>query len=184
MRTPNPIQVLLRVRSQSEEIEERKLAVIIKKLQLTQAELEDLSAELKGITTTRLGEIQSVLLNTHHQVAEAHAKALWRRCADHAAQIERLKKAQAQQMAIYLAARQQREVMENLNKRRRDVAEAERRLREQKLNEDLFLARRVAKGDTLPQVDAAKEGARNLESQPITNEYAEVSNDRWEADWL
>ena len=157
MGTPNTIQVLLRVRSQREEIEERKLAVIIKKLQLTQAELADLSAELEGITTTRLGEIQCVLPNTHHQAAEAHGRALWRRCAERAAEIERLKEAQAQQMAIYLTARQQRDVMENLNKRRSDMVEAERRLREQKLNEDLYLARRVAKWDTQSEVDAAKE---------------------------
>ena len=53
-------------------------------------------------------------------------------------------------MSAYLSAHQEREVVENLNKRRRDALEAERHLREQKVNEDLFLARRVAKWDTAP----------------------------------
>jgi flagellar export protein FliJ len=150
MRAPDSIQVLLRVRSQREEIEERKLATILKKLQLTQGELAGLSAELVRITSTRLAEIQCILPNTHHQAVEAQSRALWRQCADHAAEIERLKEAQKQQMSAYLTARRQREVVENLNKQRSDAIEAERGLREQKLIEDLFLARRVAKRDTLP----------------------------------
>lgn len=149
MRTPDSIQILLRVRSQREEIEERKLEAIIKKLQLTHAELMGLFVELERITTTRIGEVQSILPNTHHQAVEVQSKELWRRCADHAAEIERLKDARTQQMSAYLSARREREIMENLDERRRDALEAERHLREQKLNEDLFLARRVAKWDTL-----------------------------------
>lgn len=148
MRLPDSIQVLLRVRSQREEVEERKLAAIIKKLKLAQAELLGLSTELESITTTRVNEVQCSLPNTHHQAVEAHSIALWRRCADHATEIERLQEAQALQMSVYLNAHREREVMESLNKRRTDALEVERRLREQKLNEDLFLARRVAKRDT------------------------------------
>ena len=51
-------------------------------------------------------------------------------------------------MSAYLSAHREREVMESLNNRRSDALATERRLREQKLNEDLFLARRVAKWDT------------------------------------
>ena len=157
MRSSDPIRVLLRLRLQKEEIEERKLAAIVKKLQLAEAELAGFATELERITTTRLSEIQRISPNTYHQEVEAQSRALWRRCADFAAEIERLKEAQAQQMSVYLSAHRQREVMENLNKQRSDVLEAERRLREQKLNEDLFLARKVAKWDMLPRVDAAKE---------------------------
>lgn len=148
MRGPDSIQVLLRVRCQKEEIEERKLAAIIEKLKAAQARLAGLSAELGGITTTRLSEIQRTLPNTHHQAVESHSRSLWRRCADLAAEIERLKETRAQQMSAYVAARQAREVVESVKKHREDALEAERRLREQKLNEDLFLARLVAKWDT------------------------------------
>lgn len=147
MRSPDSIQVLLRVRSQREEVEERRLAAIITKLQLAQAELAGLSIELERITTTRLGEIQCVLPNTHHQAVEAESRAIWRQCADQVAEIERLKETQALQMSVYLSAHREREVVESLNNRRRDALEAERQLREQKRNEDLFLARRVAKWD-------------------------------------
>jgi|SRR5580658_5824887 flagellar export protein FliJ len=148
MRPPDSIQILLRVRCRREEIEERKLAAIVEKLKAAQAELANLSAELKCITTTRLHEVQGILPNTHHQAVEAHSRSLWRQCADRVAEIEKLKEVQAQQMSAYLSAHREREVMESLNKRRRDALEAERQVREQKLNEDLFLARRVAKWDT------------------------------------
>ena len=104
MRSPDSIQVLLRVRSQREEVEERKLAAIITKLQLAQAELAGLSAELEHITTTRVDEIQCILPNIHHQAVEARSRELWRRCADHAEEIERLKETQALQMSVYLSA--------------------------------------------------------------------------------
>lgn len=150
MRLPDFIQILLRVRSQREEVEERKLAVIIKKLRLAQAELAGLCMGLECITAERVSEVQCILPNTHHQAVEAHSRELWRRCADHAVEIERLKQVRAQQMSAYLSARREREVMEKLNEQRRDALETERHVREQKLNEDLFLARRVAKWDTLP----------------------------------
>ena len=147
MRPPDSIQVLLRVRCQREEVEERKLAAVIKELKVAQAKLTDLSAELERITTTRLNEVQYILPNTHHQAVEAHSKSLWRQCADLVAEVERLRAAQAQQMSAYLAAHREREVVESLKKHRDDALETERRLREQKLNEDLFLARLVAKWD-------------------------------------
>jgi flagellar export protein FliJ len=147
MRSPDSIQVLLRVRCQREEAEERKLAAIIEKLKVAQAKLANLSAELESITSTRLNEVQYILPNTHHQSVEAHSKSLWRHCADLVAEVERLRAAQAQQMAAYLAAHREREVAESLKKHRDDALETERRLREQKLNEDLFLARLVAKWD-------------------------------------
>jgi flagellar export protein FliJ len=148
MRSPDSIQILLRVRSQREEVEERKLAAIIERLKVAQAELAKLSAELEFITTTRVSEIQSSLPNTHHREVESHSRSLWRRCADQAAEITSLKAIQAQQMSVYLSAHREREVVESLNKRRLDARNAETRLREQKLNEDLFLARRGAKWDT------------------------------------
>jgi flagellar export protein FliJ len=147
MRAPDSIQVLLRVRCQREEVEERTLAAIIEKLKVAQAKLADLSAELESITSTRLNEVQYILPNTHHQAVEAHSKSLWRQCADLGAEVERVKEAQVQQMSTYLAARREREVVESLKKHRDDALETERRLREQKLNEDLFLARLVAKWD-------------------------------------
>lgn len=148
MRSTDSIQVLLRVRCRREEIEERKLAAIIEKLRVAQAELDNLSAELRCITTTRVREVQCILPNTHHQAMETHSRSLWQQWADRAAEIERLKEARAQQMSAYLSAHREREVIESLNKRRCDAREAEREGRERKLSEDLFLARRVAKWNT------------------------------------
>jgi hypothetical protein len=148
MQSPDSIRVLLKVRGQTEEIEERRLAVILKKLKLAQAELANASKELKGITATRFTEIHSILPGTHHQAVEVHSRLLWRRCTDHEQEIERLKELYTQQMLVYLSAHRAREVMESLNQQRMDARTAKRQLRERKLNEDLFLARRVAKQDT------------------------------------
>jgi flagellar export protein FliJ len=148
MRSPDPIHVLLRVRYQREEVEERKLAAVLERLKVAQAKLAVQSAELERITTTRLSEVQCVLPNTHHQQMEAHSRSLWRQCADLMTEIEKLREARAQQMSAYLSAHREREVVESLKKQRDDALEAARRLREQKLNEDLFLARLVAKRDT------------------------------------
>jgi flagellar export protein FliJ len=136
------------VRLQRERAEEWKLAAIIKQLKIAQADLANLSVELTQITAKRLDEIQYVVPNTHYQAVETYSRALWQRCANQAAEIEKLREAHAHQMSAYLSAHQEREVMENLNKHHCDALEAERRLRERKLNDDLFLARRGARWDT------------------------------------
>lgn len=148
MRSPDSIQVLLRVRTRKEEIEERNLARAAENLRVAQAELAKLSSELEAITSARLSEVQCILPNTHHQAVELHSRSLWRRCADLEAEIVRLREVWAQQMSVYLSARRGREVVESLEKSRADAREMEKRLREQKLSEDLFLARKVAKSDT------------------------------------
>jgi len=147
----------LQLRSHREELEERRLTAIIEKLKLTQSELADVSTELNCITSTRLAEIQSILPSTRYQEIETYSSSLWKRAADHAAEIERLKRAYTQQMSVYLSARRDREIMAALEKQRTDALEAERNAREQKRNEDLFLARMVANWDTLLHADAAKE---------------------------
>lgn len=148
MRSADSIQILLRVRLQRERAEEWKLAAIIKQLKIAQADLENVSMELERITARRLGEIQSIVPNTHHQAVETHSRSLWQRCADQVAEIQQLREAHVLQMSAYLSAHREREVMEDLNRRHHDALEAERRLREQKLNEDLFLARKGARWDT------------------------------------
>lgn len=142
MRPQDSIQVLLRVRSQREKIEERKLTAIIEKLNLAQAELVRLSTEIEQITTTRVTGIQLLVPNVHHQAMEIHSAELWRRYADRAAEVESLQGLRKRQMSAYLSAHREREVAESLDNRRNDLYASRRRLAEQKLNEDLFLARR------------------------------------------
>jgi len=148
VRSPDSIQILLQVRSRREEIEEGKLASIFKRLKQVETELANLSEELERITSTRLSEIQSILPNTHHQAIEARSRTLWEQCDSCVAEIQRLKELQRQQMDSYLSAHREREIVENLRRRRSDAIEMGKRLQEQKLNEDLFLARDAAKRDT------------------------------------
>lgn len=147
MRYPDSIQVLLRVRRQREEVEERRLAAIVKELKLAQIESTNSSVEVGRITSARLAEIQSVLPNTHHQAVEERTRALRRRSAELATEIERLEGARSRQMSNYLLAKREREIVENLNERHLNAIEMKKQHLEQKLNEDLFLGRRVAKWD-------------------------------------
>jgi len=145
MKSPDYLRVLLQVRFRAEEIEERRLIAINERLRVAHAELARLSAELERITDTRIRSIQSTSPNVYHQAVEAQSKALWRRDAEYRVEIEGLKKVQAQQMVAYLTAHREREVMESLRKQRCEALERKGRLNEQKLNEELFLARSVAK---------------------------------------
>lgn len=148
MRYSDPIKVLLQVRRHRAEVEERKLVAILEKIKHSEEQRGVLSEALARITATRLTEIRSVSPNMHHQKMEMESRALWHRCAEFGAEIERLKELSVQQMSVYVSAHQEQEVMERLDQQRSESLEAERRLREQKQNEDLFLARRVANWDT------------------------------------
>jgi len=148
MRSPDSIQVLLQVRCRKAELEERKLVALIEKIKLAETELVGLSEELGRISAARAGESQCVSPNVHHQAMEMQVRALWQRRDDQKAEIERLRELRVQQMSAYTSAHQKREVVAKLEKQRSQQLEIERYRREQKLNEDLFLARRVAKWDT------------------------------------
>src|SRR5215472_1944716 len=148
MRSPDSIQVLLQVRCRKAELEERKLVAIIEKIKLAEGELAGLSDEPRRISAARAGESQCASPNVHHQAMEMQARALWRKREDQVAEIERLRALRMQQMSAYTSAQREREVVEKLEKQRSEQLEMERYRREQKLNEDLFLARRVAKWDT------------------------------------
>lgn len=148
MRYSDPIKVLLQVRSHRAEVEERKLVAILEKIKFAEAQRGVLSAELARITATRLAEIRCVSQNMHHQTVEMESRALWRRCEEYGVEIEKLKELSAQQMSVYVSAHQEQEVMERLDEQRSESLAAEQRVREQKLNEDLFLSRRVANWDT------------------------------------
>ena len=148
MRSPDPIQVLLRLRCERERAAERDLAEILNQLKITRSKLANVSAELEQITAQRLGEVQSSAPNTHHQAVEAYSRAVWQRCAGYIAEIEKLKVIHAHRMAAHVWAQREREVVEKLNKRRASAVAVERRRREQKANEDIFLGSKLAKRDT------------------------------------
>ena len=144
MRPANSLHVILMVRRQREEAAERALAAIGQEILRWSIHAEKASSALAEVAASRMREIQCVAPAAHHQSSEARYRALQHECAETAKKIEQLEAVKAEQMAAYMATRRNREVAEKLEEERSAAHEAEAALREQKWNEDMFLARKVS----------------------------------------
>jgi flagellar export protein FliJ len=143
MKRHDSLTVVLAVRQRKEEVEERKLAGLGEQLLGSVSEVQRLDAELVSLTATRNGKVQQLLSGAHHHQNHAHYQHLQDQRARAVKEIQRVEMMRNEQLAIYLAARCGREVISELLQRRASEYDAERRIREQKRNEDLFLSRRV-----------------------------------------
>jgi hypothetical protein len=143
LRPPDSLRVVLAVRRRKEEAEERALAALNQQIQRAEAEAERLQTEIAAVGTSRREEIQQLLNGAHHQHSEARYTHLLQQCSMALAEAKRLDGLRVDQMAAYLAAKCGREVISELQERRTSAYQADLQGREQKRNEDLFLARRA-----------------------------------------
>ena len=143
------LRAILMVRKLREDAEERALAGISQEILRWQSHVEKLRSGLAEITSARLREIQCIADAAHHRSSEACYRALLQQCVEAENKVERLKAARAERMATYMAARLARQVAEELEGQRRAAHQAEIVLREQKWNEDMFLARRVSNSNRI-----------------------------------
>lgn len=148
MRAPHPFQVVLGIRLRSEEIEERKLAAILSKQREAHEELNRIRAVLGRMTSTRLDQIALVSSATTHQQSSAELNALLRRHEDVTSGMKLLEERRTNQMQVYLSARRERELAEELDRRRVEAHNNDVRVREQRRDEELFLMRRDRDRDT------------------------------------
>lgn len=144
MRAANSLHVILMVRRRSEEAAERALTATTQEVLRWKAHSEKLRCGLAEISASRAREIQCVTMAADHQSSEALYRALLQQCAEAERNIARLETIRAERMAAYMQARRAREVAEKLEEQSSMAHQAELALREQKWNEDLFLARRVS----------------------------------------
>lgn len=157
MRAANSLRVILMVRRRSEEAAERALAASSQEILQWRLRSERLRAELAEITASRVREIQCVTTAACHQSSEARYRGLLQQCAEAEKNIERVEAIRAEQMAAYMEARRAREVAEKLEEESSLARRAELALREQKWNEDLFLARRVSNSNRTMGLEASPE---------------------------
>jgi len=160
MRSFDCLKIVLAVRRRREEVEERALMTIGQEILWTRMDRDQLQSELAEIKRSRFREIQSVTLAVHHQSKDARNRDLQQQCIELDAKLRRLKQLHVQQMAVYMAARRSRELVGELEEQNNAAYRADRALREQKWDEDMFLARRLSNSDiTISswQVSATKE---------------------------
>ena len=148
MVTRDALQVVLGLRRHKEDMEERRLAGILCEKAKCDAQLEQVAGELAQITAMRLRHIEQVQNGLEYQEHDAAIRNLIRCRAEMLARMHELEQHRVQQMCHYLAARSEREVIEDVHAKREALCESARRVREQKRIEELFLARMVRRSDT------------------------------------
>lgn len=148
MSARDALHVVLSLRRHKEDMEERRLADILREKAKCDAELERVAVELEQITALRLRQIQHIQNGLYYQECDAAIRQLSQSRTDMLARIDELDRQRVQQMSVYVAARRDREVIEEVRDKREALREADRRAREQKRVEELFLARRFRDSDT------------------------------------
>ena len=143
MRAPNALQVVLAVRRRREEAEERALVALQQQKQQVIETVERLEGEIAAWNALRQTEVQQLLSGMHHQANAVKNRHLQQRRKLAMSDLERLEDERCRQMTLYRAARSNREVISELEQRRKASVQAQQNLREQKRLEDMFLARRV-----------------------------------------
>lgn len=149
MRALDCLRVVHEVRRRREEAAERALVTICKEILLAKSNFEQLRVRLAEITEARVREIERVATAAHYQANDAWHRRLLQQCAEAEKTMQRLEALRAEQMRAYLDARCARETVGELQKRSRAVREAEINMREQKWNEDVFLARKVSNSNMI-----------------------------------
>ena len=144
MRPDNSLHVILMVRRRREEAAERALVGTGKEIAKWRIYAEKARSALGEMGATRIREIQCVATASQHQSSEARYRALLHECAEAEMKIEKLETVRSAQMGAYMTARRNREVAGKLEEERSAAHEAQVALREQKWNEDMFLARKVS----------------------------------------
>ena len=141
MPRPSSLQTILVRRQNREDAEERALTTIHLELRNAVHERELLDNEVASVGEARRAEVQSCVHGADHHRTDVVYRQLLERRVEIESRIESLKDKLASQMNRYLAARQEREVINDLEQKRLRACRAEAAAREAKQIDDLFLAR-------------------------------------------
>lgn len=117
------------------------LTTIRCEIQLANRERESINSEIASIGAARGAEAESRAHGLDHHRADALYRQLLERRVEIDSQIEKLQEKQIAQMNRYLATRQEREVISDLEEKRIRSWTAKAASREMKQIEELFLAR-------------------------------------------
>ncbi len=140
-----PLAVLLALREQREQAEERMLTQTNAQLAELRQVLRRLADQLAQLAETRLGQVQTLRLGTEILSFEARWKELRNGQAEMQSKFQALEAQRSVQLGNYLRARSDRETLTEVRDQHRKEWESYEKLREQKAIGDLFNARRKRK---------------------------------------
>lgn len=141
MRGSDTLRVVLAVRRRKEQAEELLLAEQCERIEKARARTKLLELELASIGAARLQEVSQVVSGAHYVQIEAQYNRVIQQRSEAESQIEALERMRSEQVKNYAAALCARQIVSELRDRRKAAYDAELLRREQKRNEDLFLAR-------------------------------------------
>jgi flagellar biosynthesis chaperone FliJ len=136
-----PLATLLQVRAIREENEERVLLQIGAEIARTQELQADVSRALERFSANGNAQTGAPLRGSDLQSRYAELHALWQSREDLGNHMQRLHDLKQKQMNIYTVARQNREMLTDMNDNKREEYYAALDKREQKTIADNFLAR-------------------------------------------
>ena len=131
------------VRRERERQAERALAAVLREIQRTQATLARLETELREMAAARLAAASRQLTGVSLHEQYARMELLRTARGEVVAHLGALTAQREQQQLLYIAAHRDRDLLNELEQRQRAIFQGEQALREQKRNDDLFLARRL-----------------------------------------
>ena len=136
------LAAVLTVRRQREDAEERRLAAIARETEDTRRDLARVRTELKTASAHPSFNVPQLLQGVALHQGYARIALLRQALLEGEASLAQQEARLQTQHAVYLAARQARELLEDLEARQRTAFAAGILRREQRGNDDLFLARR------------------------------------------
>ena len=134
---------VLLVRRQREEAEERRLGVVTRELEQTKANLDRVRVELKSAAAERALGAPEVLQGVVLHARYARSVMLQHALVELEANVAQTTVRQTAQQQVYVAARRDRELLEEMEHRQKTLYTAEAQRREQRRNDDLFLAQHL-----------------------------------------
>jgi flagellar export protein FliJ len=137
-----PLATVLRVRGIIEEREEGILQKILFDISKVFDTLERTDSSLSESETSRYNEILKPSTGLQLQVSYGEVKALKQLRKDLEAQIQKLELERDEQLIVYQAARQNREMLTDMLEKHRNTYNSDLNKREQKTLDDNYIARR------------------------------------------
>lgn len=136
-----PLSAVLTVRQHKEDAEERALRTLAAGIAEVHAAVSRIDRELVNHRSARASEIAAVHSAAHHLAVQNRWRVLQDARASLLSELQQLEQKKREQMARYLLARSDREMLTELRTKQREAWHAEIEDRELKRVADLFAAR-------------------------------------------
>jgi flagellar export protein FliJ len=136
------LATVLRVRGIIEEREEGKLQKILFDISKVFENLERIDVQLAETDASRRADVLKLSIGLQVHASYEEVNQLKQRRKDLASQIQELEQARDSQLVVYDAARRDREMLTDMQEKKRTAYDSDISKREQKVLDDNYIARR------------------------------------------